>query len=608
MNPLCIQHVDVGATPEVGWSNQLYDMNDVGISRFMLNYSDSIAPGETKTFWLKVPPIYRREPVSMGSYSHAFLDVLPHEAVPSFNQEQIDKLRELAPLDEWNKVIKYWDKFYSEMAQIHTPDPVLEDIYKSRISTRNILDVKISDKVWFNTCSPWFYYDFAYRDQAYCIYAYDLAGKHDLAERLLNVYCMDVKDVPLGPISFGSVPLQLGMLPDGLWYTRPGQFDTQGENIWCMTQHYKLSGDKEWLSKTAYPYIKRGAEWLVNSRRKHMTEIKNPNDPRYGLIQPGAMEVGAITKGMHMYYMDAWAILGLNEAADAALSLGLQKDHDLFSKEASDLKLSLLKSMKQTFRRTGLYEGKLWYGVENEGDGMYGMWGHTPLVWPTGAVDPHDPMLTATWRSMERSSAQWGGGIFSESEGSCWPYIGVDWAISYILRGDPERTLDYFSAYTDTAGLTYSWGEGYSNASNTCAGDQPHFWADAQWVNLFRHLFVMEDGTSLMLTPASLRRWQSDVKGVSIKQMPTQFGALDLSIKPSANGKKIIYTFNLTPKGDQANRFLDKIIINARTPSGRKVTKVTVNGNQTDDFFGEQIIIKKPERNREYKLEILVAD
>jgi hypothetical protein len=90
--------------------------------------------------------------------------------------------------------------------------------------------------------------------------------------------------------------------------------------------------------------------------------------------------------------------------------------------------------------------------------------------------------------------------------------------------------------------------------------------------------------------------------------MPTQFGALDLSIKPSANGKKIIYTFNLTPKGDQANRFLDKIIINARTPSGRKVTKVTVNGNQTDDFFGEQIIIKKPERNREYKLEILVAD
>lgn len=608
MNAACVSHVDVGITPEVGWSNQLYDMSDTGLCRFTLDYTDSIQPGRTETYWLKVPPIHRREPVSMGSYAHAFLNVLPGEAVPPFDDLMINKLRALNSADEWNSAIEYWNTFYKGMTSIVTPDPVLQDMFRSRISTRFILDVNIKDDIWFNTCSPWFYYDFAYRDQAYVVYAYDLAGKHDLAERLLNVYCMDVKDVPKGPISFGEVPLQLGMTPEGLWYTRPGQFDTQGENIWCMSQHYKLSGDKTWLSNKGYPYIKRGAQWIVNSRLKHMAEIKDPNDPRYGLIEPGAMEVGAISKGMHMYYMDAWAILGLNEAADAALSLGMRKDHDLFAKEAADLKACLLKSMKQTFRRTGLYEGRLWYGVENEGDGMYGMWGHTPLVWPTAAVDPHDPMLTATWRSMERSSNQWGGGIHSESEGGCWPYIGVDWAISYILRGDPERTLDYFCAFTDTAGLTYSWGEGYENGRNTCAGDQPHFWADAQWVNLYRHLFVMEDGASLMLTPALLRRWQSDAKGISIKKMPTQFGDLDLSIKPFSKGKKIIYTFKLTPKGDQSGRSLNKIIVNARTSAGRKLLKVTVNGIPTDDFLGEMVIIKKPERNREYRLEMLVAD
>ncbi|MHB1457501.1 MAG: hypothetical protein ACYC0V_11370 [Armatimonadota bacterium] len=608
MNAACVQHVDVGVTPEVDWANQLYNMTDTGLCRFAFDYTGSVQPGETKTYWLKVPPIHRREPVSMGSYAHAFLNVLPVEAVPPFNSQQISKLLALDSANEWKKIIGYWDSFYRGMASIVTPDPVLEDMFQSRISTRHILDVNIKEDVWFNTCSPWFYYDFAYRDQAYVVYAYDLAGKHDLAERLLDVYYKDVKDVPKGPISFGEVPLQLGMTPEGLWYTRPGQFDTQGENIWCMSQHYKLSGDKDWLSKKAYPFIKRGAQWIVNSRRKHMAEIKDPNDPRYGLIEPGAMEVGAISKGMHMYYMDAWAILGLNEAADSALSLGLQKDHDVFAKEASELKACLLKSMKQTFRRTGLYEGRLWYGVENEGDGMYGMWGHTPLVWPTAAVDPHDPLLTATWRSMERSSNQWGGGIHSESEGGCWPYIGVDWAISYIMRGDPERTLDYFCAFTDTAGLTYSWGEGYENGRNTSAGDQPHFWADAQWVNLYRHLFVMEDGDTLMLTPASLRRWQSDAKGVSIKQMPTQFGDLDLNIKPTIMGKKIIYTFKLAPKGDQANRRLDKIVINARTPGGRKLVSVSINGKPTDDFLHETVIIKKPKRNREYRLVMVVAD
>ena len=52
---------------------------------------------------------------------------------------------------------------------------------------------------------------------------------------------MDVKDVKQrGPISFDGKPLQLGMLENGLWNTRPGQFDTQGQNIWALVEHYKL--------------------------------------------------------------------------------------------------------------------------------------------------------------------------------------------------------------------------------------------------------------------------------------------------------------------------------------------------------------------------------
>ena len=62
--------------------------------------------------------------------------------------------------------------------------------------------------------------------------------------------------------------------------------------------------------------------WLVNSREKHKQEVKDPNDPRYGLIEPGGMEVMEVGKGMHMYYMNAFAILGLREAADAAAVAG----------------------------------------------------------------------------------------------------------------------------------------------------------------------------------------------------------------------------------------------------------------------------------------------
>jgi hypothetical protein len=86
----------------------------------------------------------------------------------------------------------------------------------------------------------------------------------------------------------------------------------------------------------------------------------------------------------------------------------------------------LVSSFEQTSKRTGLYEGHLWFGVEPEGVGMYGFWAHNCLVWPCRCIDPREPMLTATWRRMEWMSDLWGGGMHSEGQGGFWPYIGVD--------------------------------------------------------------------------------------------------------------------------------------------------------------------------------------
>ena len=280
-------------------------------------------PHTTRTYWLKVPPIHRRESVSMGYIAHAFREVLPGEAVPPFPADRVAALKAADPALAEKRVADFWDGFFAKAAQFDLPDPVLNDIYLSRLATRAILDVPITEEVVYNACSPFFYFDHAYRDQAYVEFANDLAGLHDRAARVLRAYCMDVKDVKQqGPISFDGKPLQLGMLDSGLWNTRPGQFDTQGQNIWALVEHYKLSGDRQWLEQTAYPYVRRGAMWLVNSREKHMQEVKDPHDPRYGLIEPGGMEVMEVGKGMHMYYMNAFAILGLREAADAAQSLG----------------------------------------------------------------------------------------------------------------------------------------------------------------------------------------------------------------------------------------------------------------------------------------------
>jgi len=359
-------------------------------------------------------------------------------------------------------------------------------------------------------------------------------------------------------------------------------------------QHYKLSGDREWLAKTAYPYVRRGAMWLVNSRHKHMAEVKDPKDPRYGLLEPGAMEVMEVGKGTHMYYLNGFGVLGLREATDAARAVGAEDDARLFAGECMDLKQCLHRSFAATFKRTGLYEGNLFFGVEPEGVGMYGFWAHNCLVWPCRCIDPHDPMTDATWRRMENMSNLWGGGMHSEGQGGFWPYIGVDRAVSHILRGEPEKALNYFCAYTDTAGGTLSWGEGYGNL--TAGGDQPHFWADAQWVNLFRQLFVFEDDSSLWLTPALPRRWHEPGQCVRVTGLPTHFGRMDLTIQPQTDGNRIAYLFRLTPQGDQAERKLDRIVLYPRIPGGRGIERVTVDGTEYRQFTRDSIILADPKR------------
>ncbi len=604
LNSQCVWHINVGATPEQGPQNQDYDKSDLGFSRLKLHCRAQVPAGETKTYWLKVPAIHRRQPVSMGYMSHAFRDVLPGEGVPPCSVEQVRALQSLAPDAAEQSVRAYWHQFFTRAAGFELPDPVLTDIYLSRLATRAILDVAITPDVVYNTCSPFFYFDHAYRDQAYVIYAYDLAGLHEQAQRLLRVYCMDVKDVPQGLIAFDGKPLQLGMLQSGLWNTRPGQFDTQGQNIWALVQHYKLSGDRQWLAETAYPYLRRGAMWIVNSRHKHMQEVKNPDDARYGLIEPGGMEVLEVGAGMHMYYMNGFAVLGLREAADAARSLGNEDDCRLFTQECEELQRSLHRSFAATFKRTGLYEGQLWFGVEPAGVGMYGFWAHNCLLWPCRCLEPHDPMLSATVRRMERMSNSWGGGMHSEGEGSYWPYIGVDRAVGYLLRGEPERTLDYFCAFTDTAGGTFSWGEGYANV--IAGGDQPHFWADAQWINLFRQLFVFEDGADLWITPAVPHRWQQAGNRVSASGLATHFGRLTLDIRPSQDGSVVDIRVGVSPQGDQAARSLERIVLYPRLPAGRKIKSVLCDEQPHEAFTRDAIIITRPRRGGEIHVQVRV--
>ena len=92
-----------------------------------------------------------------------------------------------------------------------------------------------------------------------------------------------------------------------------------------------------------------------------------------------------------------------------------------------------------------------------------------------------------------------------------------------------------------------------------------------------------------------------------LSKLPTEFGELDLTIEPRPDASLIDYRFKLTPVGDQRNRNLEKIVVNARTPQGRKVTAVRINGQADEHFINDLVLIPHPAREKEYWLKISMA-
>ena len=106
---------------------------------------------------------------------------------------------------------------------------------------------------------------------------------------------------------------------------------------------------------------------------------------------------------------------------------------------------------------------------------------------------------------------------------------------------------------------------------------------------------------------ALFRRWHEPGQHVDVSRLPTHFGDLDLKIEPRPDGKAIDYTIRITPKGDQASRPLEKIVLYPRVPGGRAIGKVTLDGKDIKEFTRDTVIFASPKRGKEMRVSVQVG-
>ena len=190
-----------------------------------------------------------------------------------------------------------------------------------------------------------------------------------------------------------------------------------------------------------------------------------------------------------------------------------------------------------------------------------------------------------------------------------FPYIFSDWAISYIRRGQPDRTVDLFNAYVDTASETMGWSEGQTlyhtfdefdppKVGVRGAGDMPHGEACSNYIMMLRNLLLHEQGDTLHIAPATPRRWMAQGRPFGVENAPTYFGKVTYTIVPNCEAK----TANVSVVLQGSNR-PRKLLLHLRTPAGCGLRAVDVGGKSWQAFYGDTIVIPNPPKNLRVKAE-----
>ena len=465
------------------------------------------------------------------------------------------------------------------------PEQCVNDAYKHQIAMLMLHALEFGDgKHGTITGGPFFYWDFCYRDAAYLTASMDVAGMHDVSLLHLNTCITPRSAMPHTRWTLGQWD---DPEHDGLWMTREGQYDAMGQTLWAIYEHFKLTGDRAWLS-ASYDAVKRGAGWIIRAMEEEKKRLGDPNQVGYGLLPEGLME-GA--PWHHAVYFNGWAVSGLEFSSEMAAVLGKADDARRFKTEAANLRAAVRRAVRKSFVRQNLFTGYIPSSPENPQD--FCAWGMSALVRGNNVLSPHEPLVDASWKYREALASKTGGLMD-------WPYIHTDWAIGYIDRGEPDRCTQLFYTYLSLASGTLDWGEWYTLnktfpefdpplVAAEADSEMPHTSSCADFILLLRSMMLRESDDDLHIASAAPRKWLAPGKHYGVGSAPSHFGDVSYRISMDSDGTSARAEIHLRGTSKPS-----RLLVHFRTPTSHGVKSAKVNGKPTESFLGDCVIVPSP--------------
>ncbi len=351
-----------------------------------------------------------------------------------------------------------------------------------------------------------------FRDAAYLVPALERIGHADKARDILGTYTDRQK-------------------PDGYFCSHSGEWDSNGQAMYTLVHHYRITGDASFI-KEVYPALMKAARWIDANRQLELAA----GDPRRGLLPPG-ISAEHFGMGDVYYWDDFWAIGGLRAVATVARDLGFEADAFYLEKIAGDMMDDLEASWASVEKRLGRRVMPIAPGRDIDSATV----GVVAGVYPLDVMSPDDEIMANTLRELIDKC------FYKDVLYHGILHCGLNAYLSLqvgqcLMKSNDPYALTIFDSLVTMATPTWTFPEAINPLTGGGSyGDGHHGWAVCEFLNFLRNMLLAERDDTLVLLSLSKPEWFAPGNIIKVENAATFFGEVSYSVECTGDA----VTFNL---------------------------------------------------------------
>ncbi len=403
--------------------------------------------------------------------------------------------------------IEYWQNILKRGTKIETPDEKINSLLT--FSAATLLMLLDNNSI---TPGPFTYHQFWIRDSVFMLNALDKLGYSDLTLPVIN--------------SFKNYQDR-----KGYFRSQKGEWDSNGQVLWCAYQHALISGNYNFL-ESLFDSLKKGISWIDNVR---MLDKKYLDEPYHGLMPAG---LSAEHLGLVDYYFwdNFWSLAGVQSFTELCKILNRKNDFQYAKSLLNEYQNDLEKAIKKVCCKFGLetISASCTRGVD------CGMIGSVSALYPTQLYSYNDERVSSTL-DMIYSKFFYNGMFFQNFIHSGMnAYLTLQVAHAYLYSGNRKKFYEIFSSVVSKATSTFNFPEAiHPFTGGGIMGDGHHGWAAAEIVLASRDMFIFErfnnssEFVELILLAGIPLNWFENKKPFSIENAPICGGKISIFVQPA---------------------------------------------------------------------------